>query len=158
MMNPPPVPELLVELATFRARLAHLATSSESLHWTDRPADMEWSLTEVACHLRDVEIEVHQARIRALLAEEGAFLPGVDADEWAEQRNYCYQDGPRALADFLNARGETINLLEPLAPEMWERRGQHTFFGPTSLQEIVFLAVRHDRVHDEQIDRLLGKK
>jgi hypothetical protein len=37
---------------------------------------------------------------------------------------------------------------------VWERQGQHTFFGPTSLREIVFLAVRHDRVHAEQIAAL----
>lgn len=157
-MNPPPVPELLAELASFRARLNRLGAAIAEPRWTARPSNAEWSLTEVVCHLRDVEIEVHQARIRALLAEDGAFLPGVDADEWADQRSYCIQDGPQALADFLGARGETIALLEPLSPDIWERRGQHTFFGPTSLQEIVFLAVRHDRVHAEQIDRLLESK
>lgn len=154
-MNPPPVPELLAELATFRARLADLDSAAADLRWSVRPSDTEWSLTEVICHLRDVEIEVHQARIRALLAGDGAFLPGVDADEWADQRNYCVQDGPQALADFLSARDETIALLEPLSPDIWERRGQHTFFGPTSLHEIVFLTVRHDRAHAGQITRLL---
>ncbi len=154
-MNPPPIPELLAELAAFQARLSRLDSPAAELRWNVRPSGTEWSLTEVVCHLRDVEIEVHQARIRALLAEDGAFLPGVDADEWADQRNYCVQDGPQALVDFLSARDETIALLEPLSPDIWERRGQHTFFGPTSLQEIVFLAVRHDRAHTGQLTVLL---
>lgn len=153
MLNPPPIPELLAELASFRDRLAGIPTAGD--RWQRRPSAAEWSLNEIACHLRDVEIEVHQARLRALLAEDGAFLPGVDADEWATTRNYRAQDGRAALADFLAARAKTIALLSPLPAAIWERQGQHTFFGPTSLREIVFLAVSHDRGHAGQIEALL---
>jgi len=41
-----------------------------------------------------------------------------------------------------------------LPPDVWETQGQHTFFGPTSLHELVYLAVQHDRVHGQQIDAL----
>ena len=152
MLNPPPIPELLAELNAFRDQMASLQTADG--RWRQRPSATEWSLNEIACHLRDVEIEVHQARLRSLLAEEGAFLPGVDADEWATTHNYRAQDGRAALVDYLAARDRTIGLLSPLPEAVWERQGQHTFFGPTSLREIVFLAVRHDRVHAEQIAAL----
>ena len=56
--------------------------------------------------------------------------------------------------DFLAARDETLALLSPLPSEIWQRQGQHTFFGPTSLHEIVYLAVQHDRLHARQIDEL----
>lgn len=153
MLNPPPAKDLLAELAAFRERIAHVLADKER-DWSFRPSITEWSLTEIACHLRDVEIEVHQARLLAILEGEGAFLPGVDADEWAGQRDYQTQDGRAALADFLTARDETIALLLPLPAKTWDRRGQHTFFGPTSLQEIVYLAIQHDRVHARQIDEL----
>jgi hypothetical protein len=154
MQNPPPIPDLLAELATFRARIARVL-ADDRVRWAYRPSAAEWSLTEVACHMRDVEREVHQARLNALLAEEDAFLPGVDADEWAEPRNYRAQDGQAAAADFLAGRDETIALLDSLPAAAWTRTGQHTFFGPTSLHEIVYLAVQHDRAHARQIEALI---
>ena len=156
MINPPPVPDLLAGLATFRDYIALVAV--DDCDWSYRPSDAEWSLTEIACHLRDVEREVHQARYRALLNEAGAFLPGVDADQWAIPRNYRAQNCPTALIDFLLARDETIALLTPLPPEVWARQGQHTYFGPTSLRELVYLAVQHDRVHRQQIEALIRQQ
>ncbi len=153
MLNPPSIPVLLAELSLFRKFMASFSAAADDL-WQRRPSPGEWSLNEIACHLRDVEIEVHQTRLRSLLAEDGAFLPGVDADEWAMTRDYYSQDGRVALVDFVTARDKTITLLTPLPADVWERQGQHTFFGPTSLREIVFLAVRHDRVHAGQIQTL----
>lgn len=154
MQNPPPIPDLLAELATFRDQIAAVL-AGDHVPWSFRPSAAEWSLTEVACHMRDVEREVHQARLNALLADEDAFLPGVDADEWAGPRNYRAQDGRAAAADFLAGRDENIALLESLPATAWSRTGQHTFFGPTSLREIVYLAVQHDRVHARQIEALI---
>lgn len=153
MINPPPPAELIAELARFRERVAALELDTVE-SWQPRPAADEWSLGEVLCHLRDVEREVHQRRIDAILSEDRAFLAGVNADEWAEPRDYCHQDGPTSRADYLAARDTTIALLRALAPADWQRQGQHTFFGPTTLQELVFLIVQHDRVHDKQIAAL----
>jgi len=153
MQDPPPIPELLAELATFCREMEAILDDGRR-DWQWRPAEDEWSLTEVACHLRDVEKEVHQVRLRALIAGDDAFLPGVDSDEWARQRNYRTQDGRAALADFIAARNETIALLSELPAEIWSRQGQHTFFGPTSTSEIVYLAIQHDRIHAQQIDDL----
>ncbi len=153
MQNPPPVPDLLDELKSFRD-LGALVLADVHRDWFYRPSESDWSLTEIACHLRDVEREVHQARVRALLLGEGAFLPGVDADQWAIPRNYRGQAGRVAMSEFLAIRDETIDLLSSLPPELWTRQGQHSFFGPTSLQEVVFLAIQHDRVHARQIETL----
>jgi hypothetical protein len=151
LLNPPPVGDLLAELAAFRRRVVRLL-ADETADWSRRPAEGEWSLTEIACHLRDVEREVHQARFTALLEDDSAFLPGVDADEWAVTRNYQAQDGRAAAITFVNARAETLARLTPLPLDLWDRQGQHTFFGPTSLHELVYLAVQHDRVHGAQIE------
>jgi hypothetical protein len=107
------------------------------------------------CHLRDVEREVHQPRFRALLREDNAFLPGAVSDEWVEERRYRNQDGRRALAQFLAARRETVKMLEEVEGTLWQRQGQHAFFGPTTMHELLNLAVQHDRAHWEQINNLL---
>ncbi|MCI0397863.1 MAG: DinB family protein [Chloroflexi bacterium] len=157
MQAPPPVPTLLNQLATLAANV-HGALAAEGVDWAYRPEPDQWSLTEVLCHLRDVEREVHQSRFRALLRAEHAFLPGVTADEWAEERGYRRQNGPAALADFLAARQETLRLLKDLDDSLWQRQGQHAFFGPTSMHELLYLVARHDELHWEQIKALLHRE
>jgi hypothetical protein len=156
MINPPPIPDLLAELRRFQSIVAGLL-SDPSTPWSTATDSGAWSLTEVACHLRDVEREVHQPRLQAVLEEDNAFLAGVDADEWAEIRRYRLQDGAAAARDFLAAREQTVAFLSALPDAAWERQGQHTFFGPTTLHELVNLAVQHDRVHTRQIAELTGQ-
>ena len=132
------------------------ALMARGVDWHCCPEAGEWSLTEVACHLRDVEREVHQPRFRALIEADGAFLAGAVADDWVQQRRYREQHGPTALDAFLEARGETLQMLRALPSPIWQRKGQHSFFGPTSMHELLFLAVQHDGAHWEQIQKLLA--
>ncbi len=154
MQEPPPVADLLAELARFADDCVR-ALAGPAVDWHCCPDDGEWSLTEVACHLRDVEREVHQPRFRSLLTQDNAFLAGAVADSWVEERRYREQHGPTALRQFLEARRETLELLPEPAAEAWHRQGQHSFFGPTSMHELLYLAVQHDRAHWEQIQKLL---
>ena len=155
MQEPPPANELLAELARFAAQVASRVCDG-AVSWKEGVAEGSWSLTEVVCHLRDVEREVHQRRLKALIEEPGAFLSGAVADDWAEERGYREQNGPEALAAFLAAREETVRLLHELDESMWAHRGQHAFFGSTSLHELVHLMVQHDAAHWEQIMTLLA--
>ena len=151
MQQPPPVTTLLQQLESFPKWLsARLA--GPTVDWHCAPAEDEWCLTEVMCHLRDVEREVHQPRFLALLERDGAFLPGAVADEWVEERAYHLQDGPVAHQMFLAARWETIALLPLPDSLLWQRRGQHAYFGPTTMHELLNLVVQHDLAHYEQVE------
>jgi hypothetical protein len=130
-------------------------SSIEGIEWSSPPADDEWSLTEVMCHLRDVEQEVHQARFRSLIDADVPFLPGVSADEWADERGYCFEDGQKAMDSFLTARQETLALIGELDEAMWQRQGRHAFFGHTTMHELLYLVVRHDEIHWQQVQELL---
>jgi hypothetical protein len=157
MQAPPPVPNLLSQIATMAINIQN-TLSQPGIDWNYHPEDGGWSLTEAICHLRDVEIEVHQERFEAILAEENAFLPGVSADEWAEIRRYQEQDGETAFGDFFEARKNTIQMLQDLPPDSWKRQGRHSFFGPTSMHEILFLQARHDAIHQEQIRSIVEEQ
>lgn len=154
MQEPPPVPTLMEALHTFPQKLER-ALADPEIDWECAPAPGEWCLTEVMCHLRDVEHEVHQIRFRALAEKEGAFLPGAVADEWVEERHYHEQHGPTALAEFLAARQETVAMLAAFGDQLWQRQGQHAFFGPTTMQELLNLVVQHDQAHWDQVQGLL---
>ncbi len=156
LQETPPVGELLAELAHYATAVSQ-AISSVAVDWHWRPAPGEWCLTELMCHLRDVEREVHQVRFRALLKEDNAFIPGATSDDWVAARRYAEQNGRQALNDFLTARQETATLLPPPPNSFWQRQGSHSFFGPTTAHELLNLAVRHDQVHWEQLQTLLKK-
>ena len=157
MQAPPPVSNLLQQYATMAFNVRNVLRGTD-VDWRWRPSDGEWSLTEVLSHLRDVEREVHQQRFKILIENETPFISGVSADEWADERGYRYQNGPNAMQSFLQARDETLSMLAHLDDKTWARLGQHAFFGPTSTHELLFLAVRHDEIHWEQIKNLLAGK
>jgi len=127
---------------------------TQQVDWARHPEN-EWSLTEIACHLRDVEIEINQPRLRKILEESNPFIAAIDSDEWALPRAYAVQDGRAAFAEFVEARRETLALLDGLADEDWRRTARHGAFGPTTLLELVSFTVEHDRTHLRQMRELL---
>ncbi len=154
MHTPPSIPELLQALETFAICLSD-RLENPALDWQWRPDESSWSLAEVMCHLRDVEREVHLTRYRAVISQDNPFLSGVTSDDWATTREYHSQDGREAAITFLDLRRRTLEFLRELDPDQWQRTGTHAFFGTTSLQELINLAVQHDQAHWQQIQDLL---
>ncbi len=154
MHSAPPVPQLLDALASFAQQIAVLL-ATPGINWHKRPDEESWSLSEVMCHLRDVEYEVHWPRYLAVISKENPFLAGAVSDEWATTRAYRAQDGREAAVSFLALRRQSLETLRALDYEDWQRTGTHAFFGTTSLQELMNLAVQHDTSHWQQIEELL---
>lgn len=141
-------------LAALRATPASIAALTAALPpeaWQCRPEPGEWCLTEILCHLRDVDRDVHLVRLRKVLAEENPFLPSEMTDGWVETRGYARQEGRLALEEFVAARKELLALLEGLDAAAWQRSARHAIFGPTSLLELARLAAEHDRLHIQQV-------
>lgn len=142
-----------------RASLAVLHTLSihtDASRWTVRPTPDEWSLTEIFCHLRDVEREVNLVRFQTAIKDSNAFIVGQETDPWAEQRGYIHQDGLQAFNEYAAARLELLDLLAALSPEQWQRKVRHTIFGPTSLRELAGFMLEHDQSHVRQALRAVG--
>jgi FMN phosphatase YigB (HAD superfamily) len=142
---------LLAILRSTPASLASLAADIPESLWSQNPGEGEWSITEILCHLRDVEGEVNIPRVEKLLQDANPFIPGMDTDPWAEERMYFCQNGPDALHDFMNYRIRLLEILEGLQPEEWERKARHAIFGPTHLREIISILTGHDRLHIRQV-------
>lgn len=147
--------ELCQRLRLTVPTLQALTAGHSPEQWHYRPPANEWSATEIICHLRDVDLEVHLPRLRSLISEKEPFMPGVVADDWARERNYQAQNGPQALRALASARGKLLALLPAEDDNIWQRRGRHTFFGPTSFHELVCLVLEHDELHIDQISRTL---
>lgn len=116
----------------------------------------EWCLDEILCHLRDVEQEVNLSRVQKVLQEENPFLPGIDTDRWAQERDYLSQNGMMAFNHFMNARLKLLDILENIHPDAWQRSFRHAIFGPTSLSELVSIIAQHDQLHVRQVQKILS--
>lgn len=139
------------------AALDTIAKRVAPRQWRERPEDGEWSLTEIFCHLRDVDREVNIPRFEKVIHENNPFVAGIDTDPWAEARGYREMDGPAALRDFIEVRSQMAAMLEALAEEEWRRTARHAIFGPTNLTELVSFVSTHDRSHIQQVIATLRK-
>jgi HAD superfamily hydrolase (TIGR01549 family) len=145
-------------LSVLRSTPAALDTFTKNFageDWGRRPGDHEWSITEVVCHLRDVDQEVNWPRLQKVMAEDNPFLPGVATDPWADERQYHQEDGLVALSEFIKIRQKLTELLSSLQPDDWHRKVRHAIFGPTEAKELIGFIATHDRVHIEQAKKLV---
>lgn len=119
--------------------------------WKARPAPGEWSLTEIACHFRDVDGEVNLPRTRLILETENPFISGAVTDQWAVERDYQSQEGLPALHDFAAVRQVLIQLLKSQPESVWARTARHAILGPSNLAELLTVGLEHDRLHLDQV-------
>lgn len=140
-------------LPILRSTPAALQTATEMIPqecWQMGLTLDEWSLTEIVCHLRDVEKEVNLPRVLSIVSQENPLITGIDTDQWADIRDYKKQDGSEVLADFIDTRLKLLSTLENLSPEDWHRTARHTIFGRTDLFEILRITISHELLHVRQ--------
>lgn len=146
-------------MAVLRSTPAALHTLEKSLtpeDWNRCDKVNEWNLVEIVCHLRDVDQEVNWPRMQRICEDENPFLPGINSDPWAEERNYAAQNGPLALNDFIKVRTSLLHLLDTFTTqECWQRLARHAIFGPTTMSELVSFIATHDRTHIQQVHQNL---
>jgi FMN phosphatase YigB (HAD superfamily) len=142
---------LMAILRSTPAALNSLCQPLETNQLSTRPNPDEWSPGEILCHLRDADSEVNLPRLKKILEETNPFLPGVDTDRWAEERDYLHQDGKLALQHFSATRQRFLRILEQISPVDWERTARHAIFGPTHLGELIAITAGHDQLHVRQM-------
>jgi FMN phosphatase YigB (HAD superfamily) len=148
-------PQAIISLLSASpAVLRSISSTLTPCEWTNEPTPNEWALTEIVCHLRDVEREIHQVQIK-LFDQPDPFIPRPDTSVWAKQRKYLNENGGDALDQFAAARLETISLLRNVQPAGWSRSARHAIFGPTNFMEVVGFMADHDRMHIQQVWKTL---
>jgi uncharacterized damage-inducible protein DinB len=119
-----------------------------------RPDAKNWAAKEVVCHLRDTE-ELFMERFQMILAMDEPKLSGLNPDRWADERQYLRNDVNGALAAFRKRRDESLDFLEKLPSDAWQRAGVHATRGKFTLEDFVILMTWHDDNHLDQLERAL---
>ncbi len=144
------------ELARFPAVLGALLADLDPPAWRARPAPSEWAPVEIVCHLRDEEVEDFRARLRVAVEGGTSFAP-IDPERWAVERRYLEDDGPRALAAFLERRATTLEALVAIGPAQLTATVAHRRTGGLSGLDILAAWVAHDRLHLTQLAATLAR-
>jgi hypothetical protein len=140
--------EFLVETPATVRRLA-AGLTGEELRWKE--SGDKFSFVEQACHLRDIEREGYQLRIKKLLTESEPRLEDIDGLKLASERRYHEQDFEAALESFAGARRENVETVRDLSVEQLGRSGAFEGVGAVSLEKLIAMMCEHDRDHREEL-------
>lgn len=156
-------PATLTALREFPAQLeAHFSAFAPAFRhwappaWEGVPSEPLTALEQL-CHVRDIEIDGYQLRIRRTLSEERPLLVSLDTQALARERDYGRDDPEAVLASFKAARRQTLALLEGLTPEQWNRPAEFEGYGALTLRGLVHYLCSHDQQHLAGLQWLLGR-
>ena len=146
---------IIAQLKGIPAAIDTIYNQTNTSSWNAHPNKNERGLLEILCHVRDVEKEVNIPRIKKILNETNPFISETDIDQWLETRKYQEQNKHSALPEYLNARKETIALIENMSDLDWKRPANHALLGTTSLHELIRMINQHDRLIIRQIHQVI---
>jgi hypothetical protein len=117
-----------------------------------RPAPGEWSLKEIAAHIRDAEA-CFLERLRLIADQDEPDLPDIDVDAYVPERDYQTLDLYEVLQEFAQLRQRSSSLLWTLEPSEWEREWLHPYRGRLSIMQVARDMNEHDLGHLWQVRR-----
>lgn len=161
-------------MAATPADLAAAIHGKSDAELSRRPDPKHWAGKEVVCHLRDIE-ELVILRFHTMLVMDdpkvlvvgappsnladwgiGGEVPlPLDADRWAEERQYLRNDAAAALEAFRKRRSEVLALLGKLTAEQWDRGSLHPTHGRVTFRDWTAGIAAHDDTHLAQLKRAL---
>ena len=128
----------------------------EPRSWEGVPGE-SFTATEHVCHLRDIEIDGYQVRIRRMLEEENPLLLSIDGGSLVKARGYSETNPFEALATFRGARKNTLELISHLSDIALTRKGSFEGYGDITLRALIHFLSSHDQQHLACMQWLSGK-
>lgn len=120
---------------------------------TAHPLQGKWSASEIVHHLADSEM-TSAIRLRRLLVEDNPVIEGYDQDLFANRLLYNLRDINPALEAFRAARKTTLQLLDLMTEDDWNRQGTHSESGKYGTEDWLRIYAAHAHGHADQIRRL----
>jgi hypothetical protein len=113
----------------------------------------KWSIRQIVAHIADTEV-VYAHRMRQVIAEENPTIYGFDQDAWTARLDYARRKPKQSLESFRRMRAENYELLKELPAETFERAGNHTERGRTTLRQLLETSAEHAENHARQMQQI----
>ncbi len=149
--------QLIPRLLGSTAALFGVVATIKPEYWNMRPDPNEWSALEIVCHLRDSEGSVQRPRLERIAREDNPFISQTPTPPRPRERDLSHEDGHVALQEFWQERCKTLQFIDTLPPDAWDRPARHSIFGPTTLLEMAHFSARHDHLHINQLTQTIER-
>jgi len=125
--------------------------SDEQARW--KPDAQSWSVLEVINHLCDEERADFRVRLDGILHHPSEPWPGIDPAGWVTERHYNRRSLEESVADFVQAREESLTWLKGLSSPNWQTEYE-TSFGRITAGDMLASWLGHDLLHMRQLVEL----
>lgn len=138
--------ERLEGLAGLPRSLAHIVRECGE-DGIDAEFDGEWSIRTGMAHLRDEEFLVFRLRLERMLSEDNPVFAPFPPEQWLANRDATRDDTQALLRDLALQRQASINMLQRLTGDEWQRPGTHPTQGNYTVSTWVDYWLKHDAEH-----------
>ncbi len=126
---------------------------------TRKPLDADhWNVHQLAQHVRDVDVQSYEKRIRRTLTEDAPLFPKFDADLWASEHYNPDEPLEKILTEFEDSVHNMVAELKTQPESAWSRLGRHEIQGDRTLQIWVERSLEHIQEHLETVKTITSRK
>jgi DinB family protein len=118
------------------------------------PGADDWTPRQIVHHIADSEM-TSAIRLRTLVAEDNPTIKAYDEKVFAESLTRDRPIEP-SLQAVRWARESTMQILERLSEDEWQKAGTHTELGPYSVEKWLEVYAAHCHDHAAQIKKARG--
>lgn len=146
--------DAIATLAKTPTEVEDLARTFSEVQLSWKPAPNIFSVRENVWHLRDIDVEGYEKRVRLILDEQHPSLPDLQGGKLARDRNYNAQPIEPALADLRNSRAASMARLAACNESDLDRTAEMQGVGAIPLRRLLELWMEHDAGHVRDIKEL----
>jgi hypothetical protein len=146
--------DAIAKLSALPDQLEHCATGLSQAQLSWKPSLDVFSVRENILHLRDIDIQGYEQRIRLILTEDCPTLPDVDGGKLARERNYNVQPVQPAIADLRRSRAASMERLAGRSQPDLDRTADMQGIGRIDLRRLLELWMQHDAEHRSDVQEL----
>lgn len=121
------------------------------------PAQNEWSIHQVATHMRDTEQHVFLLRTQRILSEVHPAVQSFDQEAWNREHYAPSEPLKKIVAEFRAARRKLVRLLHQTSGKDWANWATHPEYGKISLDWLALHNYSHTLQHLAQIVEMQEK-
>jgi hypothetical protein len=89
----------------------------------------EWTLHQIAAHLRDLNHLVYEKRVRETIAEDNPLFENFDPEAWMLSHYEPEEPIKKILNDFKSHVDQLCETLSAVPVEAWSRESRHEMIG-----------------------------
>lgn len=150
------VDELLSKMRAERATLIAALDDIDEEQAAVRPPEGEgeagWSVKEQLAHLAEMEVSYREWVRRAIAEDQPDVTTGNHPDPVAHPHARAHEATvPQHLAELASQRERTLEVIESIPLEGYERTASNQLFGELTVMQWLRSYYRHDRMHAAQI-------